>query len=353
MNRRKFIVSSLSTLALLAILYYCCKAYNSSTCSSGDLIFLVSPNIGDEYYKDIVNSIINFQFNFLSNVREGDKAYIIVDPETYSKIRSFAKYKGNVVRGYIRDIWIRDFAPVVVKNRLYLFKYMPSYLNANDAIWIQRSLKNWLDNLHIEYKEVDLILDGGNFVYDGVSKLILTTRVFKDNRDKSEREILSILEGIDNIDKMAVIPEEPNDVTGHADGMVLWLSPDTLLVNKYSGIFRDKVLNTLKDAFPDVNIIEIPYNPSYTTWKGFPSSCGNYVNALVTKNNIYLPIYGTSIDHEVINIYRENSDKNIIPIDISDICILGGGIHCLTWNLPPTLAKEIKSKISRSIAFQY
>ena len=113
MNRRKFIVSSLSTLALLAILYYCCKAYNSSTCSSGDLIFLVSPNIGDEYYKDIVNSIINFQFNFLSNVREGDKAYIIVDPETYSKIRSFAKYKGNVVRGYIRDIWIRDITKVL------------------------------------------------------------------------------------------------------------------------------------------------------------------------------------------------------------------------------------------------
>lgn len=348
MNRRKFIITSLGTLISFVVLYYY-KVYNSSACNNGDLIFLVSPNMKDEYYRDIMNLIINFQLNFLSNVKEGDKAYIIVDPETYSKLSSFAKYKGNVVKEYIGDIWIRDFAPVVVKDRLYLFKYMPSYLNANDAIWIQRSLKKWLDNLHIEYNEVDLILDGGNFVYDGVNKLILTTRVFKDNRDKSEREILSILENIDNIDEVAVIPEEPDDVTGHADGMVLWLSPDTLLVNKYSGIFRDKVLNILRETFQDVNIIEIPYNPSYITWRGFPSSCGNYVNALATKNNIYLPIYGASTDHEVINIYRENSDKNIVPIDISDICFLGGGIHCLTWNLSSTLAKEIKSKISRSI----
>ena len=301
------------------------------------VVLMVAPRVDDPYYADVFEDVVEFQANVAETMDGRGRVLFIVDRHTWNSLDEACREKLRECRvwGSVYDIWVRDYAPVCVQGRLYMFKYRPSYLDEQEAEWIQNSFKEFLDKHGVEYTTVDLVLDGGNFVYDGEGKLIVTERVLKDNPDMTRDEIISTLKAIPGVDEVAMIPEEPGDLTGHADGMVLWLSPKKLLVNRYEEPFRSRLLKILEEAFPEVEVVEVPYRPSNETWKGFPSACGDYVNTLVTSWAVYVPVYGSPLDEEALEVFRENTDKEVIPIDASAVCFMGGSLHCLTWDVPP------------------
>lgn len=78
----------------------------------------------------------------------------------------------------------------------------------------------------------------------------------------------------------------------------------------------------------------MPYVPNYDDGEdGFGSAEGIYVNSLQTTDNFYVPIYGLDEDSIVLALYAEHTNKNIIPIDASEISNWGGSVHCLSWEI--------------------
>ena len=143
------------------------------------------------------------------------------------------------------------------------------------------------------------------------------------------------------------IVEPDEDALAHSDGMVMWIDENILLVNNYKNYdakYRESVLAELKKSFPTTTIIEIPvkykHNPP-GVWEGFSSACGVNVNSVLTYNNIYVPVFNMEHDQIVIEIIKQNTNKNVITINAEGVCPMGGSVRCLTWQLTGANAENL------------
>lgn len=298
---------------------------NNSSC----LIILSAPSIKSNYYKKHFNDIINFQKEFISkvNLLTNDKIMIFSDDDTYVKISS--EFQAENIRKFdFSDIWIRDFSSTICD---FHFKYSRSYEND------QKAAKKWLkfaECTNLDYKNFDFELDGGNAVHNGKDKLIVTRRFLEDNKIENEEKGVKILQNIYKSFKyFAIIPYD-DEVLGHADGIVSFIDEDTLLVMKCE---NQKLFNEIKEiitkVFQGIKIIEIEAHYSNEKYRGIYSASGCYANILTTIDNIYVPLFGLKYDNEVLEIIKKNTKKNVIGVDCSKVCILGGNIRCLSWEI--------------------
>jgi len=248
-------------------------------------------------------------------------------------------YQGNVdadklFYGEIHDIWVRDFGSQQIQNTQYKFDYSPEYLDDWTSNLLDNSFLNWLNTQDIDYTDEPLVLDGGNLVTDGISKAVVTTRVFADNPTYSETEMRNYFQTNLGIEEIAFVPEEDGDITGHSDGMVFWLTPNKLAVCDYDEPFKTEVYNALTSEFTDVEFIDMPYAPTgETSPDGFPNYKGVYVNALRTTDNIYVPTYNLPEDEMAIAVFETHTNKTIIPVDSDEVSLWGGSVHCLSWEV--------------------
>jgi agmatine/peptidylarginine deiminase len=307
-----------------------CFAQFDNVPENENIILLVGP---DNYYQSSVEEITQFHINFVN--AEGSRDNIFIMMNNYND----SYYHGNVdseklFYGNINDIWIRDFSCEQVQETQHKFEYSPDYLDNWTSNWIENSYITWLNTQNIDYSNESIVLDGGNFVTDGISKAVVTTRIFSDNPNYSETEIRTYFQANLGIEQLAIIPEEEGDITGHSDGMVFWLTPNKLAVCDYDEPFRTEVYNALTPEFTDVEFIDIPYAPTDdVSPDGFPSCKGIYVNALHTTDNIYVPVYNLPEDSEAIAVFEEHTNKTIIPVDADEVSLWGGSVHCLSWEI--------------------
>lgn len=121
----------------------------------------------------------------------------------------------------------------------------------------------------------------------------------------------------------------------------MWAEPDKLLVNEYEEPFRSQVLGELEASLSGVEIIEIPYVNQNEFWRDWPSACGYYLNSLVTDDFIYVPVYGLTEDQMVLELIQSHTSKEVISIDASNVCFMGGSVRCLTWTVDGLNAEKI------------
>lgn len=294
-----------------------------------EAIVIVAPSVNDTYYAPVFEQIIAYDVAFVNKVRQYTNVVLVVDASTMSHVRGRVP-EANLLQATVNDIWVRDFGAVFPNNPVN-FRFRPNYMNSGDAAWIGNSFNRLARTLDLPLSSSSLVLDGGNFVHNGVDKAIVTTRIFADNRNLSETVVDRQLREATGVSKIAYVPEEAGDTTGHSDGMVMWLDANTLLVNEYHEPFRSQVLAPLQTAFPNVTIIEIPVDYTHSAWQGFVSACGLHVNSLVTDTHIFLATYGQANDVVVQQIIEAATNKTVVPIDASNVCQMGGAVRCLSW----------------------
>ena len=302
-------------------------------------VVMVAPSINEEYYQEVFSEIIEYDINAVNTIYGKDNVVLLVDEATKhmfeGKIPDDSIHVSDVA-----DIWIRDFGTIDTVNEVK-FDYKPQYLTNDDSIWIDDSFRDWYDAKNLSSKKTDLILDGGNLVFNGEDKAITTVRVFEDNPQHSESEIDSMLKSLLQVTEIAYLPEEEGDITGHSDGMVMWAEYDKLLVNEYQEPFRSQVLLELKESLSNVEIVEIPYVLHKELWRDWPSACGYYLNSLVTEDHIYVPVYGLEEDQQVLDLIQSQTSKQVVSIDASNVCFMGGSVRCLTWTTDGPNAEKI------------
>jgi agmatine/peptidylarginine deiminase len=306
------------------------------------LLVLSAPSLHDEYYKDTLQKIVNFQIEYANKILSNDNVIIIVDEDTKQYYED--KVPSDVLLvDEIHDIWMRDFTTINPFNPTQ-FTYSWSSMSKSESKDVQNSFNDIADKLNIVRQKTNLIIDGGNIVDNYNSKLITTTRFLEDNK-------LTVAEGKEKLKELlhakeVAILEPDEDILAHSDGIVSWIDDNTLLVNDYGEDkeYRDLVINELKNSFPDTKIIEVPVifqENKPGEWEGFNSACGVNLNAVLTKNNLYVPTFGIENDEKVLGIIKANTSKNVIPISAEKVCSMGGSVRCLTWQVAGENSKKI------------
>jgi agmatine deiminase len=239
----------------------------------------------------------------------------------------------RVIQG-TKDIWCRDYMPVQVAPRRFVqFRYAPDYLVGFEDLITRPSDIETIPGTEACHQS-EIILDGGNVVRSG-DRCILTDKVFRENDRVGRDHLLGVLRDQLRVNELIVIPTEPGDVVGHADGMVRFLDVETVFVNDYSQVdpsFRRRLLPVLRRA--GLNLIELPYCPEAEATDGIPSAVGCYANFLMVRGLIIQPTFGIPEDDSAERVMLERAQKYAFAsIDCLDLAQEGGVLNCVTWTI--------------------
>lgn len=231
------------------------------------------------------------------------------------------------------DIWAVDYMPIQTELTKFIqFRYEPDYLQNDEFILTQTNSKSVCKAIGLNTIDSEIKLDGGN-VIKGKNWIILTDKVFDENADFKKNELINELENLFET-KVIIIPKEPSDFTGHADGVIRYYDNETVLINGYKPTdkrgFQNRLTKELKNQ--GLRAIEIPYNP-YDNGN-YDMADGLYINYLQMDNFILLPTFEKKEDEKAYRQFEQLfSRQTIETIDSRDISVDGGVLNCITWNI--------------------
>jgi agmatine deiminase len=232
------------------------------------------------------------------------------------------------------DIWARDYMPVRAANGQWVqFTYAPDYLMASKSGCASiTDVTPILDSLGIEPKRTSIIADGGNIVRFG-RKALACHKLLLDNPGWQHPDLIAEVKSLLGLDQMVLLPREPGDIFGHADGMARFVDEETVLVNDYSwrkDRLRMDVLASLYNA--GLKVVELPYDPGKN--RSWMSVRGSYINFVqLDGDRVLVPVFGDSLDETALSVLRKHFGK-VIPVPCAELSKKGGLLHCVSWGTP-------------------
>jgi agmatine deiminase len=137
------------------------------------------------------------------------------------------------------------------------------------------------------------------------------------------------------VDDPIVIPVEPGDEAGHADGVVRFLDGDLVVINDYSEVassYGRHLKNVLRRA--RLEWVELPYRPEDASCDGMPSAVGCYANFLMVRGLIVVPAFGLPEDDIALRIIEEHAGPfAVASLGSRDLARRGGVLNCATWTI--------------------
>lgn len=225
-----------------------------------------------------------------------------------------------------KDIWIRDFMPLVFDEKCVQYLYEPDYLMEPSLLRYRTDPNNPVNELGIQTEKIELILDGGNVVkfHDTV---IMTNKVFKEN-ENFEIVCNTLNSKLPQLERLIFIPRDPDpeEIYGHVDGMVRFIKQNHLLVNsQYSDNFKQKLHNTLKDRGFHTTELKMKENTK-NAW--------GYINFLHLDDLIIQPSIDKVNDPYIKSQLEELYSNTIVELcDATSLVKQGGVFNCISWEL--------------------
>jgi agmatine/peptidylarginine deiminase len=295
-----------------------------------DAILLAAPNSSDSYYDTMLDELIKFYRALFKNAHKDDFFLIVADGPIREELIKSKIGEQHIIKGNLPDIWCRDVCPVITSYKRINFRYRPANLKVGDAAYVEDGFDAFLKFHNLTGKNNNLILDGGNYCHNGIDSAVICRRALKDN-GMNEKEIILALKSITGSTKIAILPEEEGDTLGHVDGMISWLDSTTMAINRFDEPLFSEVREILHRAFPDVLLVELPYNPTEEYWKGIADATGIYTNILHTKNGLYVSAFDSPLDQRAKDLLDKHCQRPVIQIPMGKVTKMGGSLRCLTW----------------------
>jgi agmatine deiminase len=230
-----------------------------------------------------------------------------------------------------KDIWAVDYMPIQISENKYIkFIYNPDYLRNDKKLRETISdVDSICDNISVKSIKSAILVDGGNVIRTK-NKVIMCDKVFNENRNIPQNILSNLLADIFEIEKVIFIPSDPDDFTGHADGMVRFIDKDYVFINSYTTPkpFHKKLKKILIDE--GLECLEIPYNPDNN--KHDDQAQGIYINYLQMHDVVFVPTFGMKEDDISIKIFEQHF-KTVVPVDSNEIANDGGILNCISWNI--------------------
>jgi agmatine deiminase len=235
------------------------------------------------------------------------------------------------------DIWARDYMPIQVNDTKFIeIRYDPDYLQGNSEKKDTREIKTYpdivCDSIGLRTIKTDIILDGGNVVKSD-NTIILTDKVVWENqRHYSEKQLIKKLHELFEVDRVVIIPWDEECDYGHADGMLRFINPETVMISGFYETtdeeFKKQILKTLEEAGLNWDWLrcsekEVEKNIAY-------------INFLQTKDLIIVPSLNKPEDDVAIEQISKHfpnyaAKKRIDKVDMREIVRYDGALNCITW----------------------
>ncbi|MBR4838276.1 MAG: agmatine deiminase family protein [Bacteroidales bacterium] len=248
-----------------------------------------------------------------------------------------ALLKHNIPYAYLsgtKDIWCRDFMPIQVNaERFVFFKYTPDYLQDKVGLKIQTNPEDVFQNESNNLKKVlpqsstiDIVLDGGNVVKcDDV--VVMTDKVFVENKDKTPAEVERILK--DAFQSEILFLPWDGDMCGHSDGIVHYAGNNRILITNYKDFSRYYYYRYLKLLEKKFEVIPLKYKAQRLHARSWA-----YINFLQIGNIVLVPQLGLEEDRQALEQIKEAlPDCEIISIPALEAVRRGGALNCISWNI--------------------
>lgn len=289
------------------------------------------------------------------------------------------------------DIWMRDYMPIQIdENTFVTYQYSPDYLWSPERRKYITSRFSTPAKIRaneekepllpfyrpgVELRECRLILDGGNVVVCG-DKIILTDKVFIENRPKSKDQIVGELRRAFG-KEVIIIPSDPYEIEEarnidsqkpcelplcHADGVLAPIDDESILIADYSDDplgYVPQLMNMLSQYFKPENIKHFDFGELWKedTWVYInflrlgdlvlmPELPGEEALNNMAENQLkkYLGINDVKrIDTSFISFGKKRTPKDsnhtapdtpTLPTEKTDTTDnYGGALHCITWEV--------------------
>lgn len=242
--------------------------------------------------------------------------------------------KENIHYGLLKntkDIWCRDYMPIQTdSNRFVLYKYQPDYLQTpyyKRTITDVKAIESIETILHGQVVELDLVLDGGNVVKCG-NKVVMTEKVYYENKDKSRIQIRSLLEKAFQRD-VIFIPWDKEEILGHSDGVIHYIGDNRILITNYYDYDVD-YYNQFKGILDKYfEVITLSYNVKQKHQRSWA-----YINFLTMGNVMFVPQLGIPEDKQALQqISNTLPNSKVIGVSALETVRRGGALNCISWDV--------------------
>ncbi len=299
-------------------------------------------------YTEIVVTITRFQTCVIASP----------EPEIVRNRLETAGINIDRVRFYAiptNDTWARDFGPITVVK-----EQRPILLDFGFNGWGEKFPSNF-DNqvtrlLHeagafgdIEYRRINLILEGGSIESDGNGTLLTTIEcLLNPNRnphmDKAavEQQLKAQL-GAERILWLKNGYLAGDDTDSHIDTLARLCPKDTIIYQACDDmedehfssleLMRTELQKFTTKAGSPYRLIALPWpQAQYTDGQRLPAT---YANFLIINGAVLVPTYNDPNDSKALDaIAQEFPEREIIGIDCSTLIRQNGSLHCITMQLP-------------------
>lgn len=233
------------------------------------------------------------------------------------------------------DIWCRDFMPIqIAEDRFVSYKYTPNYLQDKTGLHLQtnpeavlQAQQNRLTHVLQNAVKVDLILDGGNVVKCG-DTVVMTEKIFAENRDKSINEVDRILKDAFQCDVL-YLPWDHQETFGHSDGIVHFAGDGKVIITNYGDIshrFYCRFRVALEKHF---EVIPLYYKTKRTHARSWA-----YINFLQVGKLVLVPQLGLEEDAQALEqIGNALPGCEVVGIPALEAVRRGGALNCISWNI--------------------
>jgi hypothetical protein len=271
---------------------------------------------------------------FLSDRLETD------EPALFAGLRSaLSGVPTDIIRG-THDIWCRDFMPVQLDESTFCqFTYDPDYLRGFGHLVTppENCRLPFMQNCRRE----QIVLDGGNVVVSR-NRVVLTDKIYKENRTVPRPRLRQRLEELFQAE-CVVIPKEPGDEVGHADGVVRFVTESRVLMNDYSGVdpvYGAKVRSLLEKRGLEVDTLPLfVENGRRRQRDDLPSAVGLYVNYLRVGDVVVMPGYGREEDRIAVEQMQRALPKAAVwQVPCRSLAEKGGVLNCISWTLTANIS---------------
>lgn len=234
-----------------------------------------------------------------------------------------------------KDIWCRDYMPIQIDEGRYIFyKYTPNYLQDKIGLQLQTSPEdvfqtkaNQLQSNFGKSIAIDLVVDGGNVVKCD-DKIVMTDKVFVENKDKSPEEVHRLLEEVFR-SEIIFLPWDKNEKYGHSDGIIHYLGNKRILMTNYADFDKNLANNYLRILEKHYDIVTLKYIVKRKHQRSWA-----YINFLQVGNLVLVPQLEIPEDEQALEqIIRLMPDSEVVGIPALEAVRRGGALNCISWNI--------------------
>jgi agmatine deiminase len=297
-------------------------------------------------YADVANAIARFE-----------PVKMLAPTHKLEAARALLNDGVEVIEMSIDDSWARDSGPNFLVNAAGELAGSTWEFNAWGGKYEPHDQDNLMGSRILELAGVreypsKLVAEGGGITVDGEGTVITTETCFLNKnrnpgwtRAEVEAELCRTL----GAEKVIWIPGDVTDTEtdGHIDGIAAFIEPGRVLAEINAdktdphyeiGQINAAALKNQKDARGRELQLEFIQEGIYHAgvWNG---GCSSYVNTYLANGAVIVSGYGYEHDEAAVETYRKlYPDREIVQLQINDIAVGGGGVHCITQQQPAPIA---------------